>query len=70
MTEYESESSQFENKQLMSLMRERVEEYEHLFGELTFSTVLMTPRQIIEEIDKALASGKPYYDDYPEDAII
>jgi hypothetical protein len=49
----------------------RLEEaYVEMFGEITFSNIDMTAEETIAVYKKALASGKPVYDDVPEGCLI
>jgi hypothetical protein len=57
-------------EELYTLRAKKYDEYIEAFGEHTFTNILMSPEEEIAIIDEALRTGKPYYDDYPEGAII
>jgi hypothetical protein len=58
------------SSEVYNLLSRKIDEYERVFGEMTFSNIDMTMEETIETIDRALASGEPVYDDVPEGAII
>jgi hypothetical protein len=47
------------------------DEYRRVFGEGgTYTNIFMTEEKDIAIMEEALATGKPYYNDVPEGAII
>jgi hypothetical protein len=57
-------------KVLSDLLDKKIKDYEKRFGEITFTNIFMSAEETIEIIDKALQSGKPYYDDVPDGVLI